>query len=207
MSLTAQDLTRREGGSPMRDRRNRSIRWPLIATAFSFAGLLLYLGEYWESGQAPSLLPDRETARQVDFYLVEPRGLSYDEQGQVSHRFRAEYLQQLQGIDLTLATRPVFTGYSTQGEGWTARSQRGEIREAGREVTLIEGVVIDNAAGDSSLRTSRLVLFPKREFATTNAEVHLTGPGAVTDGIGLRADLALDRIELLNKVRGQHEAL
>lgn len=188
-----------------RDRRARFLRLPVIASAISFAGLLLYLSEYWESGQIPSPFTDSDVTHQVDLYLVNPRGLSYDEQGQVSYRFRAEYLQQLQGVDLALATRPVFIGYRRQGDSWTARSERGEIRRAGEDVTLIENVVIDNANDGSSLLTTELQLFPQRKYAQTDAEVHLTGPGSVTDGIGLRADLAMDRIELLAHVRGRHE--
>ena len=48
------------------------------------------LSEYWESGQVPCPFSDCDVTHQVDLYLVIPRGLSYDEQGQVSYRFRAE---------------------------------------------------------------------------------------------------------------------
>lgn len=188
-----------------RDRRARFLRLPVIASAISFAGLLLYLSEYWEGGQVPSLFTDSDVTHRVDLYLINPRGLSYDEQGQVSYRFRAEYLQQLQGVDLALATRPVFTGYRRQGDEWTARSERGEIRQTGEDVTLIDNVVIDNANDGASLLTTELQLFPQRKYARTDAAVHLTGPGSVTDGVGLRADLAMDRIELLAQVRGRHE--
>lgn len=190
-----------------RDRRRR-LRLPRIASALGFVGLVFYLSEYWISGQPPSLLPAApSTEPAIALYLVQPRSVSYDEQGQVSHRFRAESMHQLEGTDLSLATQPVFIGYRSDGERWTARSKQGEIRQHGNEVTLVDQVVIDNISGDHSLHTTRLILYPQLKYAETDVAVHLMAPGSVTDGIGLRADLAADRVELLTNVRGRHDVL
>lgn len=180
----------------------------LLASAISFAGLWLYLSAYMESGQPPALLTTANSSSDlIDFYLIDASGIRYDDQGRISNRYEAPHLRQLHGRDLALVTKPVFTVYRDNGEIWNAHSERGEIRRQGEEVELIEHVVIANSNGENRLTTENLTLFPDRKFAKTDIAVHMEAPGSITDGVGMRADLNRNRIELLHDVRGLHELL
>jgi len=201
----------RPGPHPGQRDRRRRFRLPLLASALSFVGLVFYLSEYWLSGRPPGLLPppaEPLVEPAVSLYLMEPRSVSYDEQGQVSHRFHSRTLYQLEDEDRSRATLPVFTGYREDGEGWVARALEGEIRHLAEddEITLIHDVHVDNLGGNRSLRTTVLTLYPGRKHAETDAAVRLAGPGSITDGVGMRADLAADRVKLLHQVRGHHDA-
>lgn len=88
------------------------------------------------------------------------------------------------------------------------RSLRGEVGPQGAEVELIDEVRIEQrvaAERFSRLTTSRLTVFPEREYAETAQPVRIENAEGVTTATGMQAYVKEGRVLLLSNVRGQHE--
>lgn len=91
---------------------------------------------------------------------------------------------------------------------WHVRSERGEVSPQGTEVELIDNVRTErtDAKGRHTLlTTSRMTVFPEREYAETQQAVRIEAANGVTTGQGMKAYLNEGRMLLLSNVRGQHE--
>jgi lipopolysaccharide export system protein LptC len=64
----------------------------------------------------------------------------------------------------------------------------------------------DSKNRQTLLTTSRMTVFPDKEYAETSQAVKIEGDGGVTTANGMKAYLNEGRMLLLSNVRGQHEA-
>lgn len=91
---------------------------------------------------------------------------------------------------------------------WHVQSTRGEAKGDGSEVELIDNVRIartDARGRPTLLTTSRLTVFPDKEYAETRQAVRIDAANGVTTAQGMKAYLQDSRMHLLSNVRGQHE--
>lgn len=63
----------------------------------------------------------------------------------------------------------------------------------------------DTQGRPTILTTSRLSVFPEREYAETQQPVKIEAANGVTTAVGMKAYLDDSRMHLLSSVRGQHE--
>nr|MBO2512267.1 hypothetical protein [Gammaproteobacteria bacterium] len=86
--------------------------------------------------------------------------------------------------------------------------QQATVKPQGEEVELIDQVRVErtDARGRPTiLTTTRLTLFPEREYAQTRQAVRIVAANGVTTAQGMRAYLNDSRMILQSNVRGQHE--
>ena len=79
----------------------------------------------------------------------------------------------------------------------------------GTEVELIDSVRVartDAQNRDTIITSSRMTVFPQKQYAQTEQDVRIDGAGGVSTGKGMKAYLKESRIHLLSNVRGQYEA-
>jgi lipopolysaccharide export system protein LptC len=91
---------------------------------------------------------------------------------------------------------------------WKVSSERAEVAPQGKEVELIDSVRVErtDAKGRPTiLTTSRLTVFPDKEYAQTEQAVRIVAANGVTTAQGMKAYLNDGRMLLLSNVRGQHE--
>lgn len=183
----------------------------LILTLILLAGLLGALG-YWNI--RPESFSERPTAdRQsddaIDFYVTNARTLQYQDDGRLHYEMTAAKLEHVQATDITLLELPQMQLYRGEEKPWNIRSARGQVAPKGTEVELIDEVRVDrtDAKGRASvLTTSRLTLFPDKEYAQTEQVVRIDAANGVTTAKGMKAYLNDGRMLLRSNVRGQHEA-
>lgn len=187
----------------------RKARFAVILVVL--AGLLGALG-YW------NIRPESFSERQaqapqsedtIDFYVTDAYTLQFQDDGKLHYEMTAARLEHVMASDVTLLELPQMQLYRGEQQPWNIRSERGEVAPGGTEVELIDAVKVDrtDAKGRPTvLTTSRLTLFPDKEYAQTEQAVRIDAANGVTTANGMKAYLNDGRMLLQSNVRGQHEA-
>ncbi|GGH93091.1 LPS export ABC transporter periplasmic protein LptC [Pseudomonas fluvialis] len=188
-------------------RPNKNLR-PVLLGLPVLIGLLA-LG-YWNIRPETFLARTANTssAEQVDFYIIGTETVQYQADGTLDYRLQAPRLEHLQRSELTLVEQPDLLLYRGNPHPWHVQSTRGEAKGDGSEVELIDNVRIartDARGRPTLLTTSRLTVFPDKEYAETRQAVRIDAANGVTTAQGMKAYLQDSRMHLLSNVRGQHE--
>ncbi|KIL06227.1 LPS export ABC transporter periplasmic protein LptC [Stutzerimonas balearica] len=186
----------------------QKLRFPLLLGVI--AALLVAVG-YWnirpesfmqEPVQATSTEPS------IDFYVVNARTVQYQPGGKRHYELRSERMEHIKASDVSLLTRPDLLAYRGTELPWHVRSERGEVSPGGEQVELIDDVVVErtDAKGRSTVvTTSRMTVWPEKDYAETRQAVRIDAANGVTTANGMKAYLDDGRMLLLSNVRGQHE--
>ncbi|WP_339080026.1 LPS export ABC transporter periplasmic protein LptC [Pseudomonas sp. TMP9] len=145
----------------------------------------------------------------IDFYATNTYTVQYQADGKLHYELTADKVEHLRASDITLMTRPNMNLFRGTELPWKIRSERGEVSSGGTEVELIDSVRVDriDAKGRPTiLTTSRLTIFPEKEYAQTQQAVRIDAANGVTTAQGMKAYLNDGRMLLLSNVRGLHEA-
>jgi lipopolysaccharide export system protein LptC len=186
---------------------SNSIRQALML--LPIAALLIALG-YWNirpesfDGQRTTVAPEAS----VDFYVVNPHTQQFKEDGSLNYQMKADKLEHIKATDITLLNQPDLLLYRQNEAPWHVQSKLGEVAPAGKQVELIDDVRVqrtDNKNRQTLLTTSRMTVFPDKEYAETSQAVKIDAANGVTTATGMKAYLNEGRMLLLSNVRGQHE--
>ncbi len=177
----------------------RKLRFPALLTLI--AAVLVAIG-YWnirpESFMQQPTAATGETP-DVDFYVINSRTVQYQADGKRNYEMTAEKVEHIKASDVSLLTKPDLLSYRGGEHPWHVRSERGEVSAEGDEVLL-------NAKGRPTiLTTSRLTVWPDKDYAETKQAVRIDAANGVTTATGMKAYLDDGRMLLLSNVRGQHE--
>jgi lipopolysaccharide export system protein LptC len=182
----------------------------LTAVFSTIAVALLVAVGYWNI--SPNSFSDKQVKAAaespVDFYVINADTVQYQKDGKVHYRMNASKLEHVKLSDITLLTKPSMDLYRGTELPWKIRSERGEVAPKGTEVELIDKVRverIDAKGRPTILTTSRLTVFPEKEYAQTKQAVRIDAANGVTTAQGMKAYLNDGRMLLLSNVRGQHE--
>ncbi|MHA6492595.1 LPS export ABC transporter periplasmic protein LptC [Pseudomonas borbori] len=183
----------------------------LTPLCFLIAAALLAAVGYWNI--SPDSFADKPVKagvdNPIDFYVINARTVQYQEDGKLHHQMTASKLEHVKASDVTLLTSPNMHLYRGTELPWKIRSEHGEVAPKGTEVELIDKVRVErtDAKGRPTiLTTSRLTVFPEKEYAQTKQAVRIDAANGVTTAQGMKAYLNDGRMLLLSNVRGQHEA-
>ncbi|WAE62929.1 LPS export ABC transporter periplasmic protein LptC [Stutzerimonas sp. R40042] len=186
----------------------RKMRFAALLTLI--AALLVAVG-YWnirpesfmqEPSVASGATPD------VDFYVINSRTVQYQPDGKRNYELTADKLEHIKASDISLLTKPDLLSYRGTELPWHVRSERGEVSAEGDEVLLIDQVKVErtDAKGRPTiLTTSRLTVWPEKDYAETKQAVRIEAANGVTTATGMKAYMDDGRMLLLSNVRGQHE--
>lgn len=134
---------------------------------------------------------------------------SLDASGQLTSRLWAKRMLHYPDDDSTTLDTPRLEIYRPDEPPWHLRAQQGWINSGGSEV-LLENDVEIHRAGQAKLqpvdiRTSKLRIFPERNYAETDVAITYRSTGLEVHSIGMRAHLDKGQVELLNQVRAVHQ--
>jgi lipopolysaccharide export system protein LptC len=150
-----------------------------------------------------------EANNAVDFYATNTYTVQYQADGKLHYDLTADKVEHIKASDITLMTKPNMNLFRGTELPWKIRSDHGEVSPGGTEVELIDQVRVDrtDAKGRPTvLTTSRLTVFPEKEYAQTQQAVRIVAANGVTTAQGMKAYMNDGRMLLLSNVRGQHEA-
>ncbi|PWB34963.1 LPS export ABC transporter periplasmic protein LptC [Pseudomonas sp. SDI] len=178
---------------------------------FSVIAALLAAVGYWNI--SPETFLDQPVAtvdnRAIDYYAINAHSVQYLPNGKLQYEMTADKVEHLEASEITLLTTPDLQMYRGTTYPWHVQSTRGEVNPDGSEVELIDAVRV--ARTDEQNRTmiitsSRMTVFPQKQYAQTEQDVRIDGAGGWTTGKGMKAYLKDGRMDLLSNVRGQYEA-
>jgi len=145
----------------------------------------------------------------IDFYATNTYTVQYQPDGKLHYELTADKVEHIKVSDITLMANPHMDLFRGTELPWKIRSERGEVSPGGVEVELIDKVRVErtDAKGRPTiLTTSRLTVFPEKEYAQTQQAVRIDAANGVTTAKGMKAYMNDGRMLLLSNVRGQHEA-
>ena len=178
---------------------------------FTCVALLVAALGYWnlspESLDGQTRSAKSETS--IDFYATDTYTVQYQADGTLQYELKADKVEHLKSSDITLMTAPHMNLFRGTELPWVISSARGEVSPGGTEVELIDSVRVERTDGKGRptlLTTSRLTVFPEKEYAQTQQAVRIVAANGVTTAQGMKAYMNDGRMLLLSNVRGQHEA-
>ncbi len=184
------------------------LRIPLL---LGLVGALLVAVGYWNI-RPQSFMPGgaRTTATQpeVDFFALGSHTVQFKADGSKDYVLTAARIDHIKANDVTLVDQPELFLHRSAGEPWHVRSATAEVAPGGNQVELIDRVLIqrtDPKGRPIVISTSRMTVFPDKQYAQTRQPVRIEAANGVTTATGMNADLDQGRIRLLSNVRGQHE--
>ncbi|MDE2279752.1 MAG: LPS export ABC transporter periplasmic protein LptC [Xanthomonadaceae bacterium] len=172
----------------------------LIALAAGLAQALL-----WWMGPAPKQ-NDFVGPPRSGYTLSNFRMWSYNPQGQLAFRMHAPQLERREGDDSLYIDSPVFNLASKKPgvPDWHGQSLYGWVDKSGSLIKLQGPVTMhrppyaDTAATD--LVTSDVTVWPKENRMVTAAPAQMTQGASRMSGVGMRANLNDNHLELLDNV-------
>ena len=187
---------------------SKKIRNTLLFTAI--AAIFAAVG-YWNISperflDQPAAAVD-ETA--IDYYATNAHSLQYLPDGKLQYEMTSDKVEHLKASEVTLLTKPDLQMYRGTPYPWHVQSERGEVNPDGSQVELIDSVRVartDEKNRITIITSTRMTVFPQKQYAQTDRDVRIDGAGGVTTGKGMKAYLKDGRMDLLSNVRGQYES-
>ncbi|WP_095107834.1 LPS export ABC transporter periplasmic protein LptC [Pseudomonas sp. Irchel 3E20] len=145
----------------------------------------------------------------IDYYAINAHSVQFLPDGKLQYEMTSDKVEHLKATDVTLLTKPDLQMYRGTTFPWHIQSERGEVNPGGTEVELIDSVRIartDEKNRTTLITSSRMTVFPQKQYAQTEQAVRIDGAGGVSTGNGMKAYLKESRIHLLSNVRGQYES-
>ena len=176
----------------------------VIAAIFAAVG-------YWNI--SPERFLERPAAQvdetQIDYYAINAHSIQYMPDGRVQYDLTGDKVEHLMASDVTLVTKPDMHIYRGTVYPWHVQSEHAEVNPDGTEIELIDSVRVartDELQREVIITSSRMTVFPQKQYAQTEQAVRIDGADGVTTGKGMKAYLNDSRIHLLSNVRGQYES-
>lgn len=176
----------------------------VAALALGFATFWL-----WQNLEDEDVAARPPAPHERDYYITDMVRTTMGLQGELRNVLRAELVEHFPDDDSTELASPHLEIYNGESQPWHVIAERGWV-SSGNDVVLLHGDVEIWRAGDAGERiyeviTSELRVLPKEQYAETDNPATIIGPSTVTHAIGMRANFAHDRLELLERVRSRHE--
>ena len=178
---------------------------------FGVLAVLLAAAGYWnispESFMDQPVTSVDESA--IDFYAINAHSVQYLPDGKLQYEMTADKVEHLKATDVTLLTTPDLQMFRGTLYPWHIQSKQGEVSPGGTQVELIDSVRVartDDKNRTTIITSSRMTVFPQKQYAQTEQAVRIDGAGGVTTAKGMKAYLNDGRMDLLFNVRGQYEA-
>lgn len=169
---------------------------------------ILAVVSHWLSQESEQLFETSKApipARSPDYFMDNFSAVTMNENGIAQHRLEATRLEHYAQDDITELDQPHLLLYNNGSPLWHISAAKGNIKNDTQMISL-EGKVHMQREGDDplELRTERIQIHPKTQYAETSAAVILTSPQVRLQGIGMRIDINEERLELLSDVRGNY---
>ena len=130
-------------------------------------------------------------------------------QGKLKHRLWATRMEHYPDDDSTMLTMPRLELYRPGEPTWHVKSRQGWVSSGGAEV-LLEGDVDVQRKGSKTARpvhltTTKLRVFPDRDYAETDVAVTYRTTDLEIRSLGMRAHFDSGQVELPARVRAVHQ--
>lgn len=144
-----------------------------------------------------------------DYFIDDMTRTTTGEDGSIQNILRATRVEHFPDDDSTELASPHLEIYNGNPEPWHVIAEQGWV-SSGNDVVLLRGEVEIWRLGPDGRRsyeviTSELRVLPREQYAETDNPTIIVGAQTVTHAIGMRANFAHSRLELVERVRSRYE--
>ncbi|MDN5848865.1 MAG: LPS export ABC transporter periplasmic protein LptC [Nitrococcus sp.] len=184
-----------------------SIRRQRLFPAVVFG--LLAIVAWWLFDEQPSVQRHSEKQPQATYYFRDFHLHATRPDGRTDYAIHGKRMTYYQKADVSLIAQPVWTVYVPTGAPWQGRSDEARTAAGGSEVQLLGDVRLQRPATSVNpaitLKTQRLHLRPREDYAATDAHVTVYGRDFRIEAIGAQAWMRKQRVQLLAEVKGRYD--
>lgn len=129
-------------------------------------------------------------------------------EGQLINHLRTPLLEHVATKNVHLLHHPYIVIHQENQPAWEIQSHLARSVDGGKKITFLKEVVVhqqgSNATQESTLKTEKIIYYPKEKKATTNLFVTFEQPGHTIESTGMNAYLDEKRVELLHQAKGSY---
>lgn len=153
--------------------------------------------------------PRKAASHEPDSYMKEFTRTAMDENGNIKNRLRATLMTHFPDDDSSELVSPRLEIYNGDAKPWNVTADRAWA-SAHHDVILLYGPVNawrpDDVGGrEVEVITSDVRVLPETKYAESEHPTTITTAESVTHGVGMRARLGINRLELLERVKSRYE--
>ncbi len=132
----------------------------------------------------------------------------YNTEGLLINLLRTPLMEHIPKHNVHLFQTPHIVINQKDQPSWEIRSQKAKSLEGGQEIIFTKKVIVHQNSGpktqESTLKTEKVIYYPKEKKATTNLFVTFEQPGNTVESTGMNAYLDERRVELLHRAKGSY---
>ena len=181
-------------------------RWTTIGGLLLLVGVTSQWLIYLE--QEPGIIKS-EVSHLPDSYMEDFTRTDMDENGLIKRRLRGESMKHFADDDSSELLRLQLEIYRDGLNPWYVIAERAWVSGDSQLIQLFGEVHIWNndAKGERAVEviTRDVRALPETEYAETDQAATIITPSSITHGVGLRAYLGSERLELLDEVKTHYE--
>jgi len=144
----------------------------------------------------------------IDAYMDQVEILTMDENGNPKHHLITPKITHYKNNSADFIEPHVIVHLENQ-KPWHISADKGHAKSGIDIITLSGNVTIiqkkSSENPDTKIVTSSLTIYPKKQIAITKQKVTLNQPGVIIKSVGLKADLAKGKVELLSKAKAEYK--
>lgn len=180
-------------------------RWLPVA-----ALVLLVAGSWWLLRRIDvSQTQESAPSHVADYFMKNFVTTTMDKTGKPRRRLEAAFMEHFPDTGTSELKKPYLIMYSGNDPPWHVRSARGWVSSGGDVIFLLGPVHIwrDDARGEIQVdvHTRDLRVLPDTSYGETDKPVVIRTPTTESSGVGMRAYLKEDRLQLLSRVHTHYE--
>ena len=174
---------------------------------FGFSALGLYW--YTNSISSDTLVENKTGPLKPDYLLYDVTQVSFNEDGQISGKLKAQQLKHFNDSHLTTFVMPKYTFYSQKSDSiWLLTASTGKLNNKSDILKLHQNVHIQSlvhAGLIKSLTTDNIDVHLNTDMLYSDDEVTIKGELFTTKGIGMIGNLTKELLEIKESVKGIYE--
>ena len=149
------------------------------------------------------------STRDIDSFMIDADYTQYDEDGNVHVRLISPYMAHYRTNDRAFFRQPSLSGYTAERVPWQVTADHGKTLKGVNQVYFWDNVVLKqlsypNHPDTTLIKTSTLMVYPKRSYAETDQAVTITRPNSVAEGVGMQTDFKSGIMKLLSHATGDY---
>ena len=178
----------------------------ILISLFFISGILLFWNPFWSITESKK--NNVSQIEQPDFIAQGMTLRQYNDEGHISSQVYAQHMAHYELQDITKFTKPSYIIYLGDGAPkWKVTADTGVFDQ--RDQVILENNVIISAIDPNenikSISTSQLTLDLTTMILTSDQKIEIIGTQYHITGVGLKADLNKQHIELIKEIQAVYD--
>lgn len=163
---------------------------------------------YYANWETHIKLDDETLSTTIDATVSNLTVRQFNKEGVLSNLLKTPLMQHIPKENIHLLQTPHISVAQVDQPSWEISSKKAKSFNGGQRIIFTKQVVVhqnqDNKTPESTLKTEKVIYFPKDKKATTDLFVTFEQPGNMIESTGMNAFLDEKRVELLHRARGSY---